>query len=513
MKRAATLFGAVIVGLWLASNQAAADVTREAVEAAIPKLRSYIETQIAADEVPGLSVAVVFDDEVVYLGGFGVREVGKPEPVDAETVFQLASLSKPISSTIVAALVSDGALTWDSRIADIDPGFQLFEAYPSEQVTVRDLFSHRSGLPGNAGNHLEGLGYNRDTILKRLRLVQPSSSFRSGYSYSNFGLTEGGVAAAKAAGVSWEDAAEAKLYEPLGMTSTSSRYADFLTRSNRATLHVPYEGSWQALAKRMPDAQAPAGGVSSNARDLAQWMRLELGNGMYNGTQLIAAEALEQTHLPLFERGTHIITGLPTFYGLGWNVAYGPHGPQWAHAGAFSNGARTVVNLLPSEGLGIVVLANAFPTGIPEAVASTFFDLVFEGEPTRDWASDWNQLYQSMFGAENEAAKLKLGAPPAAPTPPLALSAYTGTYANRYFGTATVEEKDGGLIVKLGPDGRMSYPLTHFDRDLFVYFPYAETPDVPYAATFEIGADQTASAVTFDDLSDVGFGRFRRVVE
>ncbi len=513
MKRVATRFAAIIVGLWLASNQATAGVTREAVEAAIPKLESYIQTWIAADEVPGLSVAIVFDDEVVYLGGFGVREVGKPDPVDAETVFQLASLSKPISATIVAALVSDGALTWDSRIADIDPGFQLFEAYPSEQVTVRDLFSHRSGLPGNAGNELEGLGYDRDTILERLRLVQPSSSFRSGYSYSNFGLTEGAVAAAKAAGMSWEDAADAKLYEPLGMTSTSSRYADFLTRTNRATLHVRYEGSWQALAKRMPDAQAPAGGVSSNARDLAQWMRLELANGMYNGTQLIAAEALEQTHVPLVERGTHIITGYPAFYGLGWNVAFGPHGPLWSHAGAFSNGGRTVANLLPSEHLGIVVLTNAFPTGIPEAVANTFFDLVFEGEPTRDWATAWDQLYESMFGPANEAAKEKLGTPPASATPPLALSAYAGTYANPYFGTATVEEKNGRLIVKLGPDGRTSYPLSHFDRDLFVYFPYAETPDVPFAVSFEIGADQTARAVTFDDLSDVGFGRFPRVVE
>lgn len=202
MKQVAARFGAIIVGLALASNQATADPTREAVEAAIPKLESYIQAQIAADQVPGLSLAIVFNDEVVYLGGFGVREVGKPEPVDAETVFQLASLSKPISSTVVAALVSDGALTWDSRIADIDPGFQLFEAYPSEQVTVRDLLSHRSGLPGDAGNHLEGLGYDRDTILERLRQVQPSSSFRSGYSYSNFGFTEGGVAAAKAAGMS-----------------------------------------------------------------------------------------------------------------------------------------------------------------------------------------------------------------------------------------------------------------------------------------------------------------------
>ena len=117
-------------------------------------------------------------------------------------------------------------------------------------MTIRDLFSHRSGLPGNAGNELEEIGYDRDEILYRLRYVPPASSFGTGYSYSNFGLTEGAVAAAKAAGMTWEDAAEEKLYKPLGMVSTSSRYADFLSRTNRAVLHARFDGKWQALSKR-----------------------------------------------------------------------------------------------------------------------------------------------------------------------------------------------------------------------------------------------------------------------
>jgi hypothetical protein len=183
------------------------------------------------------------------------------------------------------------------------------------------------------------------------------------------------------------------------------------------------------------------------------------------------------------------------------------------HAGAFSAGARTVVSLLPSERLGIVVLSNAFPTGIPEAVAATFFDLAHEGQSSRDWADDWNRLYQSVFGPANAAAMAKLGTPPASSTPPLALSAYTGDYANPYFGKATVEEAEGRLTVKLGPEGRTGYALSHFDRDLFVYHPDAETPDVPFAATFDIGPGQIADAMTLEDLADFGLGTFARVTE
>jgi CubicO group peptidase (beta-lactamase class C family) len=204
------LFSVLLAGTapLAAHGQSFEHATKDKVMAALPELETMAQDMVDDDQVPGLSIAVVYSDEVVYLEGFGVREAGTGEDVDADTVFQLASLSKPIASTVVAALVGnaplvgDKALSWDSRIADIDPTFQLSEAYPTAQVTIRDLFAHRSGLPGNAGNELEQLGYDRDTILHRLRLVKPESSFRSKYSYSNFGLTEGGVAAAKAAGMS-----------------------------------------------------------------------------------------------------------------------------------------------------------------------------------------------------------------------------------------------------------------------------------------------------------------------
>lgn len=509
------LFSVLLAGTapLAAHGQSFEHATKDKVMAALPALKTMAQRIVDEDKVPGLSIAVVYRDEVVYLKGFGVREEGKDEAVNADTVFQLASLSKPLASTVVAAIVGEGAASWDSRIADIDPTFQLYEAYPTAQVTVRDLFAHRSGLPGDAGNELEPLGYDRDTILHRLRQVKPSSSFRSGYSYSNFGLTEAAVAAAKAAGMSWEDVSEAKLYKPLGMSSTSSRYEDFLTRSNRASLHALIDGKWQAAVKRDPDPQSPAGGVSSNARDLAQWMRLVLSNGKYDGKQLIDADAIVQTHLPQMLRGKSVSGGGGwswSFYGLGWIVEYGRYGELWYHAGAFIPGANTVASLIPAEQLGIAVLSNASPRGVPDGLAGTFFDLVLTGKPTRDWLAHWNNIYGQLSGPELEAAVKRYGTPPAAPLSALPLSAYAGTYANPYIGEAVVAEKDGGLEIRLGPDGKAAFPLSHFDRDLFTYRPDATMPTMPSAMSFAIGPNQKATQVTIEALNELGLGVLTR---
>src|SRR5260370_42344809 len=181
-------------GAPILSTSAAAQspsVTREKVLAALPALKALAEQTVAKGEVPGLSAAVVHRDAVVYLAGFGVRRTGGADKVDADTAFQLASLSKPLAATVVAGLVGDGHVSWDSRIRAIDPGFALHDPYPTAEVTIRDLFSHRSGLSGTVGNDIEELGYTQGEILRRLRLAKPGYSLRGGYGDSNFGLTEG----------------------------------------------------------------------------------------------------------------------------------------------------------------------------------------------------------------------------------------------------------------------------------------------------------------------------------
>ncbi|TPN76023.1 serine hydrolase [Mesorhizobium sp. CU2] len=499
-----------LLALWPHAAQAD-PVTPERVAAALPELEALAKAIVADGGVPGLAIAVVHDDKVIYLKGFGLREAGKPETVDADTVFQIASLSKPVSATVVAALVGEGIVSWDSRIADLDPAFRLADPYPTSQLTIRDLFAHRSGLPGTAGDDLEDIGYDRATILHRLRFVPPSSSFRAGYSYSNFGLTEGAVAAAMPTGKPWEDVAEEKLYRPLGMISTSSRLADFVKHANRAALHVRVDGAWAAEIKRDPDAQAPAGGVSSTARDLSQWMRLVLGNGVYAGKTLIAADALDQTHVPLMTRGKNPVSGGESFYGLGWNVEFGRHGLSWGHAGAFSVGARTVVTLFPKEKLGIVVLTNAFPTGVPEGLSDSFADLVFDGSVGKDWVKAWDAIYNGMFGPVVEAAKAAYAKPPSPARSARPASAYAGRYTNDFIGGAVVSGAGDGLMLKVGPSGARSYPLRHYDGDLFLTNPDAETPDRPTGVSFVVDPDGKAQAMTIGFLDDNHLGTLQRV--
>lgn len=495
----------------LANDASAQTITPDRVEVALSKLEPLVEKIVADDGVPGLAIGIVHNDKVVYLKGFGLREAGKPDAVDADTVFQIASLSKPISATVVAALVGDGGVSWDAKIVDLDPTFRLAEPYPTSELTIRDLFAHRSGLPGTAGDDLEGIGYDRTEILRRLRFVSPSSSFRAGYSYSNFGLTQGAVAAAKPTGKPWEDVAEEKLYRPLGMTSTSSRHADFVERANRAALHIEVDGAWAAKIRRDPDAQAPAGGVSSTVRDLAQWMRLELAAGARDGKPVIAADALDQTHVPLMARGSNPVTGSVSFYGLGWNVEFGRHGLSWGHAGAFSVGARSLVTLFPKEELGIVILANAFPTGVPEGLSDSFADLVFDGKIEKDWVEAWDAAYAGLFGPAIASAKATYASPPTPATPARPMDAYEGRYANEFVGDVVVSGAGNGLVIQVGPGGARSYSLRHFDRDLFLAFPDAEMPDRPSGVSFAIGPDGKASAITIEFLDENNLGTLRRV--
>lgn len=483
-------------------------IERSAVEAALPRVVALAEAAVASGGVPGLSLAVVFRDDVLLSAGYGVRSTADGGEVDADTVFQLASLSKPVGSTVISAIVGSGAATWDDSVVTHLPGFRLSDAWASQELTIADFYAHRSGLGGDAGGDLERVGYGREAILERLRYLDLASSPRSTYAYSNMGMTVGAMAAAAAAGMAWEDASEAFLYEPLGMTRTSSRYADFEAAENRVALHVRLDDAWEPAFPFDPDAQSPAGGVSSSANDLARWLRLLLADGQFDGTELIPAAALQEAHTPRMSRGTNPITGAQSFYGYGWGIDYPDGRTQLSHAGAFTYGGRTIASLSPADGLGIVVLTNGFPTGVPDGIAAEFFDLVRTGNASRDWVAAWNPIYASIldgFAAGGAAYRNR----PAAPTPALPLDAYAGTYDNAYAGPAEVAVEGDGLVLRLGPAPR-SFELTHFDRDVFIYAVDLEPPAPLTGATFVVGPDGQAASLHLDYFAGNGQGSFVR---
>jgi CubicO group peptidase (beta-lactamase class C family) len=486
-------------------------VTPDRIKTHLPKLDRVVRQMLKETGVPGLSIAIVHRNQVVHVEGYGVRKAGTLEPVNADTVFQLASVSKPIASTVVAAVVGDGSVTWDDRIVQHDPAFAMNTPWVTHEITLRDMFCHRSGLPDHAGDTLEDIGYDRKEILHRLRYVRPKSSFRSHYAYTNFGLTAAAEAAAMASGKSWEDLSVERLYRPLGMMNTSSRFRDFAASTNRAVGHIKQGNAWVAKYARDPDAQSAAGGASSSARDMTQWLRLQIGRGTVDGREIVKAAALDETHRPQI---ASMPAGNPmidhsSFYGLGWGVSYDERGRiRWSHSGGFNLGAATCVNVMPAEQIGIVVLTNTSPIGVPEAICRIFLDLALDGRVEKDWFALFGGAMASAM-APDYGTTVDYSKKPNQPTAALAANAYVGAYRSELYGPIAVAQAGSGLVMKLGPK-QQPYPLRHFDRDVFTYQPTGENAFGPSAVTFQGGVSGNATSVTIENLDTFGQGTFDR---
>lgn len=482
-------------------------ITEAQVQSAIAEIDKLAQKQIDTNAVPGMAISVVFNDKLVFAKGYGIREVGKSEKIDADTVFQLASVSKSVGSTVVAAAVGEKIVSWDSKISDLDPAFALSEPWVTSNLTIRDLYSHRSGLPAHAGDILEDLGYDRAQILHRLRYQKPASSMRAAYAYTNFGLTEAAIAAASAAKTTWEQLSEDKLYKPLGMASTSSRFADFWSRQNKAVGHMLVDGKWVHKHQRTPDPQSPAGGVSSSVNDMAKWMRLQIEGGKFEGKQIVDHDAIEETHSPQMKSGHSPITGLPEFYGLGFNVSYDKHGRLvLSHSGGFELGAATNVKMVPAEKLGVCVLTNGFPIGMAEGIAATFTDQALYGKQSQDWMALFKQVFADPAQLGLTVGNLKN--PPKSPSPAQKSDAYVGIYENDFYGDCKVSDTGGGLTITLGPS--LTKPIKHYDRDTFTWEMDTEDLTGVSAITFTVGPDGKAKSVLFDNLNNNGQGLFIR---
>lgn len=492
----------------LATGASDADIIA-AIDAAIEQIPTLAEDILDESGVPGMAIAVVHGGEMIYSEGFGVKKTGENDTITPETVFQIASLSKPISATTVAKAMSDGAIEWETPVAAELPDFEMADPFVTENATVSDYFSHRSGLSTGAGEDLEDIGYDREYILERLHM-QPLDPFRSSYNYSNMGMTVGAEATAAALGSSWEDAVDQLVYTPIGMSSSSSLHDDFLGQENRASLHTLVDEEFQALYDRDPDPQSPAGGVSSNVVDLSKWMNVVLAQGELDGQEYIDPEALAAATTG------QVISGHPSaaevrtsMYGYGFNVGVQPGGRTTiSHSGAFVQGAGTSFQLIPSLDFGIVTLTNAGPVGVPEALNAQVLDLVQFGQIKRDWITDYRNAIGVYY---NPVGNLVDEEAPADAMTPENLNDFTGTFVSDYFGTLTITNENDTLVAALGPDGGYVIDLSPWDADTFSFEPTGENApaDSLSSATFERTADQVTS-VTLDFFDAQGLGMWKK---
>lgn len=476
------------------------------IERAIEALDGVVTDILRRSGLPGMSVVVVRDGQTVFAKGYGVRKVGEDAKVDADTVFQIASLSKSISATVVAHAVGQNRVSWDTPLVQYMPWFELSDPYVTGHVTVGDMFAHRSGLPPHAGDNLEDIGFGRDEVLKRLKFL-PLNSFRDTYAYTNFGLTAAAEAVAAAVGTDWATLAETTIFKPLGMTSASYRFDDFMKRENRAPGHVQVVGGWEARYARQPDPQAPAGGVSASVNDLGKWLALimEEGGDIVPKTALLPAI---QAQMPSDTMPSP--AARPGLYGYGFGTGVDASGRvALSHSGAFALGTGTSFTILPLDDIAIGVLTNGSPVGAAEAVSRTFMDLVEFGDPERDWFAAFSPRFAPMMDPVGDLVGKQ---PPADPTGPGMDDQLLGTFENAYFGPIEIADSGEGLVVKLGPKP-MTYALTHWDGRTYVLEPRDENnPDGSVSMlTFAPEAPrERATSVTIEFLNGNGLGTFTR---
>ncbi|MEP6492265.1 MAG: serine hydrolase [bacterium] len=497
------------MGLWYGLAFAAigtiAGTTGAQTREPYPGLDAYIAKAIQTWNVPGMSVAIVRHDSVIYAKGFGVLGVTNRAPVNEQTLFEIGSSTKAFTATLAAMLVSDGKMHWDDRITSYLPDFRLYDAVANEAVTMRDALSHRSGIARGEFIFL-GAGISRDEVVHRVRFLKPESPFRSKWSYQNIMYVTAGQAVGKAAGSNWDDLIRERIFKPLAMTTSATNYRG-LVNENLAQPHRMDHDSPLAQARLDGESIAPAGSILSSAADMAQWLRFQLNDGVVNGKHLLSSPALRETHTPqmLMTGGagagaagdtlppvTHFNT-----YGMGWMVQDFRGQLVWQHGGN-TLGMTAAVGMMPEKKFGVVILSNMQSAALPELLRQYIFDREL-GAPMRDWSRDAFTRSLAQRGRADSLEKAQATEHPVNAMPPLPLTAYAGTYADSLYGDATVEIKNGHLELTRG---EWTAPLQYWNATNFRWS-VPGSPAGPLFIKFEVAPDNAVTGMYFGIAGDV----------
>ncbi len=426
----------------------------------------YVEAKRQAWKVPGAAVAVIQEDEVIFAQGFGLRDVEANLPVTPETIFAIGSASKAFTAAACAIAVDDGKLDWDKPVREYVPWFQMQDLFASTRMSARDLLCHRSGLPRHDLSWY-GSTDTREALIQRVRYLEANHDFRTYFQYQNFMYTTAGYLAGVVEGSSWEDVVRARIFQPLGMTSSQFSVEESKKSDNAA---LPYYNRHEQIVKadfRNIDAIGPAGSINSNLIDMIQWVKLHLNNGKW-GDQAIVSEAnMNQLHSPQMSIANTLwreIFGVSMVsYGLGWFIM--PYQSEiLLHHGGNIDGFSALVSFIPKRKIGMVVLTNLNSNLLTETITYDLYDRLL-GTQGKDWHDYFFGLTEKMK-AQAEEAKAKAASDRVAGTQPShALDAYAGEFENPGYGVFKVSKGDDGKL--RGTFNGIGMVIEHYHYDIF----------------------------------------------
>ncbi|MDE2782083.1 MAG: serine hydrolase [Gemmatimonadota bacterium] len=472
-------------------------------------LGAEIEQMIGDWGIPGAAVAVIQDDEITFAQGFGVREIGGGDPVDEHTIFAVGSTSKAFTAASIAMLVDEGKVSWDDPIGDHVPIFQLSDPYITRDLRVRDLMAHNSGLM--RGDRLwYASGRSREEVLEQVRHQPVTFPLRSTFQYNNTTWIAAGEVIENASGMSWDDFVASRIFRPLGMTRSTTSVEGLKRLDNVATPHNPsLDGEVKAIPYRNIDNAGPAGSINSSALQMAQWIRLQLGRGEFEGERLISDEAIGETHtsqMLIRKEGTWALTWPESdflTYGLGWFLSSYRDVTMISHGGNI-DGMTAYVGFVPRRGYGMVILSNlSSANGFSSALAHRIIDRLEEGEGL-PWHENMLKVFNEFMDQQRAAAREVEESRAEGTSTTLPVAEYAGTYANDMYGEIAVTEDGGVLSASFGAGYHGSLEHWHYDTFRISWGGGAEPREF---LRFEIGTDGKVAVLHAEIEGSIAFRR------
>ncbi len=449
------------------AQKKAATTTLNTTQAAAA-FNDYIQSALETWKTPGLSVAVVKDGKVVFKKGYGVRELGKSDPYTTATLSTCASTTKAMTAVCMAMLVDEGKVKWTDIVTDILPEFKLSDPYVTSQVTVKDLFTHNTGL-GNA-DQLWVLNYGRSEILQRMHSLPLAYSLRASFIYQNLMYLVAGEVIKKVSGKAWDEFIQERIFTPLGMSRTYPDYSK-MPHTEQTALHFKDNDTIKVIRYTHSDNIGPVGGVWSCADDMSKWMLFLLDSTKINGKRLLKPETFAELFKPqsIVSESEFYPTKAITkphwkTYGLGWfQQDYRGQMVQF-HTGSL-DGLVAILGMIPEEHCAIYIFGNLDHTEVRHALMFKAFDLWCFSDVTKDWSNDFYKMYKTLSDSAKAKEKADDSKRVQGTAPSLPLQGYTGKFIHESFGNAEVTDENGILMLKL--PGDYSIKLTHWNYDTF----------------------------------------------
>jgi CubicO group peptidase (beta-lactamase class C family) len=475
------------------------------------QIDTLVEKTLKTFDVPGIAVAVVKDGKIIHEKGYGVSSLNTMKKMDEHTRFGIASNSKAFTVTALGILVDEGKIKWDDKVTDYIPEFKLYGPYVTEDFTIRDLLTHRSGLGLGAGDLMiwpDSSTFDLKDIIHNLRYLNQVSDFRTKYDYDNLLYIVAGEVVARVSGMKWEDFIQTKIMNPLQMTESAPNYDLLKNKNNIIDAHAPVDGKVQVIRRDWKYVADAAGGIYSSVHDMAKWIIMQMNNGKY-GDDLKNQLLSEKTHEEMWTPQTIIpVHGQTTYnthfasYGLGWFLSDENGYKVPTHTGGLA-GIVTQVTLIPELKLGIIVFTNQQSGAAFRAITNTIKDSYY-GIKGKDRVKDYSE---NVAKQEAEAKKITdkiwedIKSEQEKNTIKIDFTKYAGTYTDPWFGDVIISEKNGKPWFDSKNSPRLSGEMFAYKGNTFIVKWNDRSMDADAYVMFDLDYEGNPDAIKMKPIS------------